>query len=44
MKKSDSTNSLSRQIMESLDTEPNAEQQAEIERLRNDNSAKSIDN
>ena len=43
MKKGDSNNSLSRQIMNSLDTEPDAEQQAEIERLRNDNSAISID-
>lgn len=43
MKKSDSKADLSRQIMESLDAEPNAEQQAEIERLQNDNTAKSID-
>ena len=43
MKKSDGTSSLSRQIMESLDAEPNAEQLAEIERLRNDSNAISID-
>ena len=43
MKKNDGTSSLSRQIMESLDAEPNAEQLAEIERLRNDSNAISID-
>ena len=43
MKKFDNENDLSRQIMESLDEEPNAEQKAEIERLINDTNAKSID-
>ena len=43
MKKFDNENDLSRQIMESLDEEPNAEQRAEIERLINDTNAKSID-
>ena len=42
LKKSDEGN-LSRQIMESLDTEPDESQQAEIERLKNDKNAKSID-
>ena len=36
-------NSLSRQIMEGLDAAPDAEQQAEIERLMYDPNAKSID-
>ncbi len=36
-------NSLSRQIMESLDKAPDAEQQAEIERLKYDPTAQSID-
>ena len=36
-------NSLSRQIMEGLDAAPDAEQQAEIERLKYDPTAKSID-
>lgn len=36
-------NSLSRQIMESLDKAPDAEQQAEIERLKYDPNAQSID-
>ena len=43
MKKFDNENDLSRQIIESLDEEPNAEQKAEIERLINDTNAKSID-
>ena len=43
MKKFDNENDLSRQIMESLDEEPTAEQKAEIERLINDTNAKSID-
>ncbi len=43
MKKFDNENDLSRQIMESLDEEPNTEQKAEIERLLNDKNAKSID-
>ena len=43
MKKVDNENDLSRQIMESLNEEPNAEQRAEIERLINDTNAKSID-
>ena len=36
-------NSLSRKIMEGLDAAPDAEQQAEIERLKYDPTAKSID-
>lgn len=36
-------NSLSRQIMEGLDAAPDAEQQAEIERLKYDPTAQSID-
>lgn len=43
MKRFDDENDLSRQIMESLDEEPNTEQKAEIERLLNDKNAKSID-
>lgn len=43
MKKSDDNTSLSRQIMENLDQEPNAEQRAEMERLQNDTEAASID-
>ena len=43
MKKVDNENDLSRQIMESLNEEPDAEQRAEIERLINDTNAKSID-
>ena len=43
MKRFDDENDLSRQIMESLDEEPNSEQKAEIERLLNDKNAKSID-
>ena len=42
LKKSDESN-LSRQIMESLNAEPDQSQQAEIERLLNDKDAKSID-
>ena len=42
MKKSDESN-LSRQIMEQLNEAPDAEQQAEIERLLYDQNAKSID-
>ena len=41
--KRDGKPNLSRQIMESLDEEPDAEQKAEIERLINDTNAKSID-
>ena len=39
----DEGSSLSRQIMESLDKAPDAEQQAEIERLKYDPTAQSID-
>lgn len=42
MKKSNESN-LSRQIMESLDEEPDAAQKAEIERLLNDKNAQIID-
>lgn len=41
--KKDEANSLSRQIMESLDAAPDAEEKAEIERLLNDPTAQSID-
>lgn len=41
--KKDDAGTLSRQIMDSLDAEPDAEQRAEIERLLNDPTAKSID-
>ena len=41
--KYDGKSNLSRQIMEDLNSAPNAEQQAEIERLKNDNNAQSID-
>lgn len=41
--KHDGKSNLSRQIMESLDEEPNAEQKAEMERLINDTNAQSID-
>ena len=41
--KKDEANSLSRQIMESLDAAPDAEEKAEIERLMNDPTAQSID-
>lgn len=41
--KHDSKSNLSRQIMESLDAEPNAEQKAEMERLINDKNVQSID-
>ena len=43
MKKSENKTTLSRQIMESLDEEPDAEQKADIERLQNDPQATSID-
>lgn len=43
MKKFGNDNDLSRQITNALDAEPDAEQQSEIERLLNDNTAKSID-
>ena len=41
--KYDGKSNLSRQIMEDLNSAPDAEQQAEIERLKNDNNAQSID-
>ena len=41
--KYDGKSNLSRQIMEDLNSAPDAEQQAEIERLRNDNNVQSID-
>lgn len=43
MKKFDDENDLSRQIMEKLDEEPDAEQKAQIKELINDVNAKSID-
>ncbi|MBR2352815.1 MAG: PspC domain-containing protein [Alistipes sp.] len=43
MKRSDNANDLSRQIMEQLNSEPDAEQRAEIERLLHDKNAQSID-
>ncbi|MBR4969901.1 MAG: PspC domain-containing protein [Alistipes sp.] len=41
--KYDGKSNLSRQIMEDLNSAPDAEQQVEIERLKNDNNAQSID-
>ena len=41
--KYDGKSNLSRQIMEDLNSAPDVEQQAEIERLRNDNNVQSID-
>lgn len=43
MKRDDDKSSLSHQIMEQLNTEPDSLQQIEIERLINDSNAKSID-